>query len=181
MDGGQLRELRAPQRRHTEALGNRLTRRRQPREVTQQVALGQRRRRHAAGNRAERKVEERRGQMRVEALVGTDVAFQTRESEEGRPAHEPARAAYAAAQVRRIHGILLRRVEDQGEERAAGVAGEVRAVRRPHHAVAHAIRELELHRDERVVLLRTIVPVAVGEHAVHSWTRPPAAAGTRAG
>jgi len=41
MNGVQLRELRAPQGRHTQLLGDHLARGRQPREVTQQVALGQ--------------------------------------------------------------------------------------------------------------------------------------------
>ena len=77
-----------------------------------------------------------------------------------------------AAEIVRVGLALLRGVEDEGEERLAGVAGEVRAVRRPHHAVAHAIgRRLELDRDERLAAARLVDAPAPSEHVVEE---PPA-------
>src|SRR5439155_4461290 len=70
------------------------------------------------------------------------------EVEERLPADEAARLASAAAQVARVGFALGRGVEDHPEERVAVVAGEVRAVRRPDHRVAEAVRgPLELDGD----------------------------------
>ncbi len=69
--------------------------------------------------------------------------------------------ARAAAQVDRIGLALPRGVEDHREERLAVVAGQVRAVGRPHHGMAEAIGgaiELDRHeRDLRAVVLAAAV------------------------
>jgi hypothetical protein len=60
----------------------------------------------------------------------------------------------------------LGRVEGHREEWSAGVSGEVRAVRRAHHAVTEAVRRtLELDRDERVAV-REVEPAACGQDRV---------------
>jgi hypothetical protein len=50
---------------------------------------------------------------------------------------KPARCATPAAQVVGVGPALLRRVEDEAEERLSVVAGEIRAIGGPHHAVPH--------------------------------------------
>ena len=98
--------------------------------------------------------------LRVDPLVGLDLAVA--EVEERLPADEAARRAAAAAQV---GGVRLpgrcERIEDEAEERIAVVAGEVRPVRRAHHAVAEAVGgALELDRDEGLALARPVEPAA---------------------
>ena len=68
-----------------------------------------------ARDRAEGQVEERRRDLGVELLVRLHLAIA--EVEERLPADEPARRTTPAAQVGGIGHALLRRVEDEGEER----------------------------------------------------------------
>ena len=66
-----------------------------------------------------------------------------------RGARRPPRRSAGSARA------LLRRIEDEGEERLPAVAGEVGAVRGSHHAVPEPVRAgLELDRNERLARCR---------------------------
>ena len=136
--------------------GDALAGRELPGQVPEQVALRQRRRRVVARDRAERQVEERRRDLRVDLLVRLHLAVA--EVEEGLPADEPPRRAHArrgdrpGRPCRSCEGSKTKR-----EERLAVVAGEIRAIRGPHHAVAHAVGGgLELDRDEGLAARRPV-------------------------
>jgi hypothetical protein len=75
--------------------------------------------------------------------------------------------ASTAAEISRIRLPLAGRVEDHREERVALVALEIRSVRRPHHAVAEAVRgRLELHRNEALAHARLVDAAPLLEHVV---------------
>ena len=122
-----------------------------------------------AGDRSERQVEERRRQLRVDLLVRLHLPVA--EVEERLPADEPPRRARAAAEVVGVRVALLRRIEDEPEERLPVVAREVRPIRRTHHAVPHPVGAgLELDGHECLARCRLVeappAPEDVVDHAL---------------
>src|SRR5438132_7566228 len=111
-------------------------------------------------------MEQRRRNPGVDPLIRLDLSVS--EVEEGLPADETPRRPRAAAQIYRVCLTIPGRVEDHGEERLALVAGQVGAVAGAHHAVPEAVSgSLELHRNERLVLLRRIELPAFAQNSVH--------------
>ena len=70
------------------------------------------------------------------------------ELEERLPANESPRAAHPAAQVWWLLAGAGGTVEHHREERLAILPREVRAIRRPDHAVAESVSNLEFDRNE---------------------------------